>query len=121
MLGELCSVPRKKGRRRLRAAVVRRWIAVGALVLVALLYVRPLRTYLDARGQLRRQHAVVGRLEDERATLERRLKGASTITVLAREARALGYVRQGEHLYIVKGIQQWRKRQQAADASHRGR
>ena len=121
MVGELCSVPRKKGRRRLRAAVVRRWIAVGALVLVALLYVRPLRTYLAARGQLGRQHTIVQHLQDERATLERRLKAASTITVLAREARALGYVRKGEHLYIVRGIHDWRKRQQAANAPGRGR
>jgi hypothetical protein len=29
--------------------------------------------------------------------------------VVAREARRLGYVRQGEHLFIVKGIGAWRR------------
>jgi len=30
--------------------------------------------------------------------------------VLARQARALGFVRRGEHLFIVKNIPEWRKR-----------
>ena len=34
---------------------------------------------------------------------------STSIATLAREARALGYVRPGERLYIVKGINQWRK------------
>ena len=93
--------------------LVRRWLAVGALVLVALLYYRPLRAYVDARGQLNQHRAAVRRLEAEKATLERRLGSSTSLPTLAREARALGYVKPGERLYIVKGIDRWRQRERA--------
>jgi Septum formation initiator len=106
-------VPRKRGHRPARSVLVRRWLAVGALVLVALLYYRPLRAYVDARGQLNQHRAVVRRLEAEKATLERRLGSSTSLATLAREARALGYVKPGERLYIVKGIDGWRQRERA--------
>ncbi len=80
-------------------------------MLVALLYYRPLKAYVDARGELGQRRAVVHRLQEEKATLERRLGAATSPVTLSREARALGYVRPGEHLFIVKGITQWRKRE----------
>jgi hypothetical protein len=101
--------------------VFRRWLAVGALVLVALLYYRPLRAYVDARGQLNQHRAVVRRLETQKATLERRLGSSTSLATLAREARALGYVKPGERLYIVKGIEQWRERERATMMGPRGR
>jgi hypothetical protein len=107
-------MPRKKGRRPERALLVRRWLAVGALVLVALLYYRPLRAYVDARGQVGERQAVVRRLQAEKATLEHRLGASTSTATLAREARVLGFVRPGEHLFIVKGIAQWRKRERAS-------
>jgi hypothetical protein len=113
-------MPKRRGRRVARGAVARRWIAVGALVLVALLYYRPVRAYMEARGTLSEKSATVHRLRAERDGLERRLQASSTLAVLAREARALGYVRQGEHLFIVKGIAQWRKRERAGNAPRRG-
>ncbi|HET7566995.1 MAG TPA: septum formation initiator family protein [Gaiellaceae bacterium] len=101
---------------------MRRWVAVGALVLVALLYYRPMRAYLDARGQRAAHEAAVQRLQDEHATLQRRLAASSSLAVLAREARALGYVRVGEHLFIVKNLEQWRRKQRASShAARRGR
>jgi hypothetical protein len=100
--------------------VFRRWLAVGALVLVALLYYRPLRAYVDAHGELSQQRAVVHHLQEEKAILERRLGASTSPVTLAREARALGYVRPGEHLIIVKGITQWRKRERGSLAP-RGR
>ena len=106
-------MPARKARRRLRGAIARRWIAVGALVLVALLYYRPLRAYVDARSQRADRAAAVQRLRDEQATLERRLKASASLSVLAREARTLGYVRKGEHLFIVKNVNEWRKKQRA--------
>ena len=93
---------------------------MGALVLVALLYYRPLRAYVDARSQLGASQAAVRRLQEEQASLERRLKASSSLPVLAREARALGYVRKGEHLIIVKDIQQWRRRQRAGKTARGG-
>jgi Septum formation initiator len=97
----------------LRPAVVRRWLAVGALLLVALLYYRPLRAYVDARGQLASRTEAARHLRAEQAALQRRLAASSAPQVLAREARALGYVRKGEKLLIVKGIPEWRARQRA--------
>lgn len=104
----------RKGRRPTRSLVFRRWLAVGALVLVALLYYRPLKAYIDARSQLGQRGQVVHSLEAEKARLELRLGSSTSIATLSREARTLGYVRPGEHLFIVKGIPQWRKRERAS-------
>jgi septum formation initiator len=97
---------------------LRRWLAVGALVLVALLYFRPLKAYVDARGQLAQHRTVVQRLERQKATLERQLGESTSVATLVREARALGYVRPGEHLFIVKNIDAWRKRLRASLQPH---
>ena len=102
---------RKKRRRRLGGPVARRWFAVGAFVLVGLLYYRPLHDYLEARSQRADRIAAVRQLQKEHASLERRLRRASSPTALATEARTLGYIRPGEHLFIVKDIPQWRRRQ----------
>jgi hypothetical protein len=114
-------VPRSRGRRPARSVVVRRWLAVGALVLFALLYYRPLKAYVDARGQLGQKRVVVQQLQAEKQRLEHRLGSSTSLDTLGREARALGYVRPGEHLFIVKGINQWRKRERASMMAHRGR
>ena len=112
---------KKKGRRAARSVLVRRWLAVGALLLVALLYYRPLKAYVDARGELGRHNAAVQKLEADKSRLEHRLRGSTSLAILGREARALGYVRPGERLYIVKGIPQWRKRERVSMMAHRGR
>ena len=112
---------RKKSRRRLGGRITRRWFAVGALLLVGLLYYRPLHDYFDARSQRAVRIAAVRQLQKERATLERRLRRASSYAVIAREARTLGYIRPGEHLFIVKNIPQWRRRQHGGShAASRG-
>jgi cell division protein FtsB len=105
---------KKKRRRRLGGPIARRWFAMGALVLVGLLYYRPLHDYFDARSQRAVQLAAVRRLQKEQAALERRLRHASSDAALAAEARTLGYVRPGEHLFIVKDIPRWRRRQHSA-------
>ena len=93
---------------------MRRWFGVGALVLVGLLYYRPLHDYFDASSQRAVRAAAVHKLEHQRAALEQRLRRASSDAALAAEARTLGYVRPGEHLFIVKDIPQWRRRQHAS-------
>jgi len=72
-------VPPRKGRRAARSVLVRRWLAVGALLLVALLYYRPLKAYVDARGQLGRHSAVVQKLETDKSHLERQLRSAQRL------------------------------------------
>jgi Septum formation initiator len=101
----------RKKRRRLGGPVARRWFAVGALLLIGLLYYRPLHDYFDARSQRTVRVAAVRQLQKEHAGLERRLRRASSLTVLVHEARALGYIRPGEHLFIVTDIPQWRRGQ----------
>ncbi|HJQ50044.1 MAG TPA: septum formation initiator family protein [Gaiellaceae bacterium] len=102
---------KKKHRRGLGGPIARRWFAVGALVLVGLLYYRPLHDFADARSQRAVRVAAVRQLEKEHTALEQRLKRASSLSVLVQQARALGYIRPGEHLYIVKDIPQWRRGQ----------
>ena len=95
--------------------MLRRWCAVGALVLIGLLYYRPLKAYVDAHAQLAQREQAVLKLREERANLQQRLGSSTSVATLAREARArLGYVRPGEHLFIVKGINEWRKREREA-------
>lgn len=101
----------KRSRRRPpRSSLALRWLAVGALVLVGLLYYRPARNYLDRRAAVAERRAEVRVLEERKATLARRLRYVTSEAAVAREARRLGYVKPGERLFIVKGIPAWRSR-----------
>ena len=93
---------------------------MGALALVGLLYVHPLHAYLQTHRALDERRAEVRVLETQRRALEHRLTVSSSLTALEREARRLGYVRPGEHLYIVKGIEAWRERRKASLQGHAG-
>jgi cell division protein FtsB len=84
-----------------------RWVGLGAIVLVALLYARPLQSYIGTKHELARRAADVQALKAEKRELQHRLAQSSTGEALIEQARALGYVRPGEHLYIVKGISAW--------------
>jgi cell division protein FtsB len=100
----------KRTRRRPRRSVlVRRWLGVGGLLLIALLYYRPLHTYVDTRRTLADRAGEVRQLRSERRTLERRLADSAGETALVREARRLGLVKPGERLFIVKGIEAWQQ------------
>ena len=110
---------RKVRRRRFGGPIARRWFAVGALVLVGLLYYRPLHDYVDSHSERAARAAAVYKLQKEQAALEQRLKHASSLAALAAEARTLGYIRPGEHLFIAKDIPAWRRRHHAASGGHR--
>lgn len=107
-----------KSRRRARSVMGRRWFAVGVLVLVGLLYYRPLHDYFGARAQLAERRAQLTKLVREQAIRERRLQNVSSSAALTAQERLLGYVHPGDHLFIVKNISKWRHRQ---DASRHGR
>lgn len=92
------------------------FVALAALVLIGVLYYKPVRTYLETRGELSRRTADVRRLEAQKARLEKRLKTNATQLSLTREARRLGFVRPGEQLYIVRGIPAWRRAQETHTA-----
>jgi cell division protein FtsB len=80
---------------------------VAAIVIVGYFYYHPLRTYFETRSELATRRAEVQRLEAQKRELRQRLEASATADALARQARTLGYVRPGEHLFIVKGIQEW--------------
>ena len=105
-------------RRPPRTAIVRRWVAVGLLVLVGMLSHRPLNAYVDARGKQSQRAAAVQKLQQEKTRLEHQLGASTSLATLAREARTLGYVRPGEHLFIVKGIRQWRQLERRSLSPH---
>jgi cell division protein FtsB len=95
--------------RRARSGHLLRWLAAAVLVLIALLYYKPVRTYIDTRHTLAGRAAEVTSLRRERDALRRRLAVSTSTDALAREARRLGFVKPGEQLFIVKGIPLWRR------------
>ena len=109
----------RKSRRGARLLVGRRWFAVAVLVLVGLLYYRPLHDYFSSRAQRAERLAEVAKLEHQRAALERKVRAASSAAALAAEERLLGYIRPGEHLFLVKNIPDWRRRQNGSRREHR--
>ena len=92
-----------------RGRLLLRWLGVGVVVFIAFLYSQPLRSYLSTRDSLAKRSAEVRSLRAQKLRLERRLSNGDTPAALMREARRLGYVKPGEHLYIVKGIASWRR------------
>ena len=104
-------MPRKRRAARSRNRIpIMRWAAVATLAVVALLYYRPLRSYVEIRSSVQDRQAEVRELRAKRDELARRLEAADTPEALARRARKLGLVKPGEELYIVKGIEEWRRR-----------
>ncbi len=97
----------KRARKPPRSRFVLRWLAVGAIVLVGLLYARPLRSYLDAKHDLAKRATDVRTLKTERRALQHRLAESTSSEALTRQARRLGLVHPGERLYIVKGVPAW--------------
>lgn len=100
----------KRSERRRRRPKAPRWLLpLVVLGVVGFLYVRPITTYLETRNQLDERRAEVADLRAERARVSARLARATSLDELARAARRIGYVRPGEHLFIVKGTAEWRR------------
>jgi hypothetical protein len=96
--------------RRLRRPRRRRVALLSlALAVVAFLYYRPLRTYLQTRDDLARRRLEVAELRREKRVLQARLTGSAGEAWIVRSARRLGLVEPGERLFIVKGIEQWER------------
>jgi len=98
---------KKRSRKRRRAP---RWLLpLVAAGVMAFLYMRPIGSYLETRDQLAERRAEVASLRAERARVTARLERATSLDELARAARRIGYVRPGEHLFIVKGTARWQR------------
>ena len=87
-----------------------RMLAIGAAVLVAFLYWKPTHSYESTKHRLEVRRAQVAALQAERAKLQRKIALAGTSTELVRQARRVGLVKPGERLFIVRGINTWRKK-----------
>ena len=86
-----------------------RLLALGGLLLIGLLYWKPLQTYEHTRSVLQRRQAEVNSLETQKRQLDTRIATVGSGDALVREARRLGLVKPGEQLFIVRGIAAWRR------------
>ena len=91
-------------RRPSRSKLALRWLGAAILVAIALSYIHPLTSYRHARQEVRDRQASISALERDNAELTTKLLNAGKSEYVVREARRLGLVREGEHLFIVKGV-----------------
>src|SRR3954468_18058351 len=98
-----------RSRRPPTASIVRRWLAVLVIGMIGYAYYHPLQSWLETRSELQSRRTEVGQLAAQRRELRQRLQASTSLDSLASEARQLGYIRPGEHLFIVKGIKAWQK------------
>ena len=113
---EMAKRAAKRSKRLPRRRFLFRWLVLGVFAFVAFLYYQPLRSYFETRDALSQRQNEVRSLQAEKRSLERRLREGDTPAALAREARRLGYVKPGERLFIVKGIDAWRRAHPADNA-----
>jgi cell division protein FtsL len=109
---------KKRSRRPPPATLLRRWSVVAVVLVVGYFYYHPISAYFSTRHELGTTRTEVHQLQAEKDLLSQQLAAASSTQALARAARALGYVRPDEHLYIVKGIAAW-ERTHSLDGSGR--
>jgi len=96
-------------RKKRRSRRLTRPLAVAAVLLMGFLYWKPIHSYLHSRSEVAQRRAEVRSLAAQQRALRRRLAASTSTEALAHEARRLGFVRAGEHLFIVKGIPAWRR------------
>ncbi|HZT45760.1 MAG TPA: septum formation initiator family protein [Gaiellaceae bacterium] len=95
--------------RRRRRRKFARLAVLGLVVLLGLLYYRPVRAYVDTKRTLHARSAEVAALAARKRQLEERLAEIRSGATLVRGARRLGLVKPGERLFIVRGIPEWRR------------
>ena len=82
---------------------------MGLIGLIGYAYYHPLRSWIGTRQELQSRRAEVAQLAAQERELRQRVQASAQLDSLGRQARQLGYIRPGEHLFIVKGIQVWEK------------
>ena len=105
--------PRRKTRRIARPSHALRWIGLAVLLVVAVGYVQPLRAYRNASADVAVRQADVEQLASANVQLEQRIAETQTPEFVEREARKLTLVRPGERLFIVTGIEEWKRERRA--------
>jgi cell division protein FtsB len=89
-------------------------LPIVVLAVVGFLYYQPLSSLVSTRGQLAERRDDVESLRRQKVEVLARLARSTSLDVLARDARRIGYVRPGEQLFIVKGISDWRRARRSA-------
>src|SRR5918999_5057338 len=102
------ATPRVRRKRRVGTRALR-LLALGVVAFAGFLYYQPLTSYLERREALAQRSDEVASLRARKRELERRLAASKSPEALAREARRLGLVKEGERLFIVKGVEAWKK------------
>jgi cell division protein FtsB len=98
-----------RSRRPPATTIARRWLVVLLIGMIGYAYYHPLRSWFETRGELSSRNSEVAQLAAQKRELQQRLRASASLDSLARQARQLGYIRPGEHLFIVKGIKAWEK------------
>ncbi len=80
---------------------LRRLITLGTALLLAVLFIAPIRSYSSAQEHLSRAKAQLAIAVDQRDTLTRQLQDATTRHSMIEQARTIGYVFPGETPYVV--------------------
>jgi cell division protein FtsB len=88
---------------------VRRWLALILIAMIGYAYYHPLRSWFETRSELHSRAGEVAQLAQQKHELQQRVHVSESLDSVARQARQLGYIRPGEHLFIVKGITIWQK------------
>ncbi len=99
----------RAARRKRRRGRVARILPIVVLVVVAYFYYRPLASWMHTRSALAQRQTQVAELQRQQAQLEQAVTRATSLASLARRARRIGLVQQGEQLFIVKGIPAWKR------------
>jgi cell division protein FtsB len=79
----------------------RRVILIATAILVAVLFISPIRSYQEAQSHLARAKSQLAAAQADNARLVAQLARAGTRGALVEQARALGYVFPGETPYSV--------------------
>jgi cell division protein FtsB len=92
-----------------RPARLGRLLGVAVVCAIAVGYVQPVRSYMEAEADVVQKRAERSALLRQQARLRELLELAETDAFVEREARRLQLVRPGETLYFVKGINRWKR------------
>ncbi len=96
-----------------RSGALLRWLPIVIVCAIAVAYVQPVRGYLDARKTVAERHLDQEALLKKQAGLRRELEIAGSDVFIEREARLIGLVKPGEHLFIIRGVEAWKSARRA--------
>ena len=85
-----------------------RLLALGSLVALGFLYWSPLRSYERTSALLHTRERQVASLQAAASDLKAQIASVGSGQGFVQEARRLGFVKPGEQLFIVRGIDAWR-------------